>query len=263
LSQQRGERETVDEPDKRSALSRVDATPERPASPGSRWRRRAIVAIGVGAGLWLVHAPLLRGVGGFLVAEEPLAKADYIVILPGLAGDSVALEQALQRVRRGEAGGLLFFQMPAKRGERCGAWPDYAPAVRADLKGRGIADNSIVFVPGPSRTSWEAAHALGQWLGNRPTPRLDLLCPQFSGRYERHIFATVLPGDVFAQLHFSAAGGRIDETNWWHDREGIQMVFQAYVELTFSELNGEPQESGKEWTFEQYEQSLPSVQPAR
>jgi hypothetical protein len=241
----------------------IDATPDRPASPRRRWRRRAIIAIAAGAGLWLVHVPLFRGVGGFLVADEPLAMADYIVILPGLAGDSVAIEQAIQRVRRGEAGGLLFFQMPATRGERCGAWPDYESAVRADLKRKGIADNAIVFVPGPSRNSWEAAHALGQWLGNRPTRRLDLLCPQFSGRYERHILATVLPGDVFAQLHFSAAGGRIDETNWWHDREGIQMVFQAYVELAFSKLHGEPQESGKEWTFEQFEQSLPPVQPAR
>ena len=120
-----------------------------------------------------------------------------------------------------------------------------------------------MFVRGPSRTSWEAAHALGQWLGNRATPRLDLLCPSFSGRYLRHVFATVLPGDVFARLHFAAAGGRIDTTNWWGDREGIQMVFQGYVELAFITLNGEPREKGTAWTLEQYEQSLPPAQPAQ
>ncbi len=244
-------------------MSPVDETPEHPARHRPRWRRRASIAVGIAAGLWLAHVPLFRGVGGFLVAEEPSAKADYIVILPSLAGDSVALESAILRVRRGEADGLLFFQMPATRGERCGAWPDYESAVRAALKARGIADNAIVFVPGPSRNSWEAAHALGQWLGNRPTPQLDLLCSSFSGRYLRHVFATVLPRDVFARLHFAAAGGRIDETNWWADREGIQMVFQGYIELAFIALHGEPQANGKEWTLEQYEQSLPLAQPAQ
>jgi uncharacterized SAM-binding protein YcdF (DUF218 family) len=253
----------VDQADKRSAVPPANATPERPASSRPRWRRRVSIAIGIAAGLWLVHVPLFRGIGGFLVADEPLAKADYIVILPSLAGDSVALEPAVQRVRRGEAGGLLFFQMPATRGERCGAWPDYESAVRAALKVQGIADNAIVFVPGPSRTTWQAARALGTWLGNRPTQRLDLLCPRFSGRYARHVFATVLPSDDFNRLHFGAAGGRIDETNWWRDREGIQMVFQGYVELAFIEFHGEPQASGKEWTLEQYEQSLPPAQAAR
>jgi hypothetical protein len=253
----------VNQSDNKSAVSPVDAAPERWASRRPRWRRRVVTVITVVAMLWLVHVPLFRGIGDFLIADEPLAKADYIVMLPWVAGDSIAIEQAIARVRRSEAGGLLFFQMPATRGERSGAWPDYESAVRADLKGRGIAERSIVFVPGPSRNSWEAAHALGQWLSDRPMPRLDVLCPRFRGRYERHVFATVLPSDVVAGLHFAAAAGRIDETNWWEEREGIQMVFQGYVELVFIALNGEPQQSGQEWTFEQYERSLSPAQPAR
>ncbi|HEV2968441.1 MAG TPA: hypothetical protein VGY55_00540 [Pirellulales bacterium] len=220
-------------------------------------------AIAVVAALWLLHAPLLRGVGRFLVADQPLADADFIVILPSMASDRVAIDSAIKRVRRGDATRLILFQMPPTRSERCGAWPEYGTAIREYLKSRGIAAGSIVFLPGPSRDSWEAARALGQWLDQRPTPRLEVLCQQFRGRYERRVFNSVLPSDVSNRLHFAAVSGRFDETNWWHDREGIQMVFQDYVQLAFIELHGETKSSVGEWTLEQYEQSLPPAQPAK
>jgi hypothetical protein len=242
----------------------MDATPGSRASARRPWCRWTVIAVAIVTALGLLHAPLFRGVGRFLVAEEPLlAKADYIVILPSLAGDRVALENAIQHVRHGEAGGLLFFQMPPTRSERCGAWPNYETATREFLKGRGLAERSIVTLPGPSRNSWEAARALGKWLGQRPTLRLDVLCQRFRGRYERHVFDSVLLSDSFEQLHFAAVEDRIDETNWWYDREGIQMVFQNYIQLAFIELNGETETSGGAWTLEQYEQSLPPARPAK
>ena len=213
------------------------------------------------AAIWLLHVPLLRGIGGFLAADEPLDKADFIVILPSMTGDRLAIESALERVRRGGASGMLFFQMPPTRSERCGAWPNYETAMGSYLKSRGIADASIVTLPGPSRTSWQAARALGKWLEGRPALRLDVLTRRLSGRYERHVFAAVLPDRVFDQLHFAAAGDRIDETNWWHDHEGIQMVFQNYIQLAYIELYGETQSNAGTWTLEQYEQSLPPAQP--
>ena len=241
----------------------MDATPRSLAFARRPWCRWTAVAVAVVTAFWLLHAPLFRGVGRFLVVDEPLAKADYIVILPSLAGDRVALETAIQQVRQGEAGGLLFFQMPPTRSERCGAWPDYETATREFLKSRGLAERSIVALPGPSRDSWEAARALGQWLGQRPTLRLDVLCQRFRGRYERHVFDSVLSSNIGKQLHFVAAADRIDETNWWHDREGIQMVFQNYVQLAFIELHGETETSTGAWTLEQYEQSLPPAPPAQ
>jgi hypothetical protein len=244
-------------------MSPFDVTPELPATARRRWRRPTLIVIAVVALMWLVHAPLFRGIGRFLVADEPLGKADYIVILPSTAGDRVAIETAIQRVHRGDAAGLLLFPMPPTRSERCGAWPDYATAMREFLKSRGLAERSIVIVPGPSRNSWEAARALGKWLGQRPTLRLDILCQQFRGRYERHVFDSLLPREVFNQLHFAAAGDRINETNWWHDREGVQMVFQAYIQLAFIELHGETESSVGAWTLEQYERSLPPPPPAR
>jgi hypothetical protein len=91
--------------------------------------------------------------------------------------------------------------------------------------------------------------------------RLDVLCRRLSGRCERQVLGAVLTPAAFTQLHFAAADNRIDETNWWHDREGIQMVFQAYTQLAYVFIHGETQSKTGAWTLEQYEQSLPAIRP--
>ena len=238
-------------------MSRTDniVEPPRPHAPALA---TASADRGAIAGLLAIfHALLLRGLGGFIADDEPFAAADYIVILPSVAEDTAAIDQAIEAMRRGEATGLLFFAMPPPRGVRCGAWPDYETVVRRYLQAKGISAAAITFVPGSSRNSWDAARALGNWCGSRKPARLEILCEQFRGRYERHIFAAAFPGEMAGQLHFVTAAGHIDASRWWCDREGIQVVFQNYARLAFVALNGEAKSGGEEWTFDQYEQSLP------
>jgi hypothetical protein len=243
-------------------MSSSTANSQSPAKAHRRWRRVILSLVAVAA-LWLLHVPLLREVGLFLAADTPFDKADYVVILPSMGGDRRAIDDAIERVRRGAAAGLILFEMPLTRSEQCGAWPHFDIAIGDYLKSRGIADSSIVVLPGPSRTSFEAGRVLAQWLAARPTSRLDVLCRPLDGRYERQVLGTVLPREAFAQFHFSATEDRIDATNWWHDREGIQMVFQSYVQLAYITLHGETHSALPAWTLEQYEQNLPPAPPGR
>lgn len=223
-----------------------------------RWRRRAVIAAALLAVLWLVHAPLLRGVGGFIAADKPLDNADYIVVLPSMAGDGAAIDEVANGVAQRRAAGLVLFRPPATRSVQCGAWPDFESSARTVLRQRGLSDQAIVFLDGESRTSWDAARALAKWLESRPGLRLDVLCQRFRGRYERTVFGNVLSPEAMEQLHFSAVWSDVDETNWWNDREAIQLVFQNYARLFFIWLNGESQADTGPWTLQQYEQSLPS-----
>jgi hypothetical protein len=93
--------------------------------------------------------------------------------------------------------------------------------------------------------------------------RLEVLCRPLGGRYERQVLGTVLPPEAFSQLHFAQTEDRIDETNWWHDREGIQMVFQSYVQLAYITLHGETHSALPAWNLKQYEQNLPLAPPGR
>jgi hypothetical protein len=234
--------------------SKSAAAPARPR----RWRRRTIIAAGVLAILWLVHAPLLRNVGSFVAADRPLDKADYIVVLPSMAGDGAAIDEAVKRVHDGQATGLVLFRPPTTRSVQCGAWAEFETSAREALGRQGLSSRAIVFAAGESRTSWDAARAMAKWLDGRPDVRLDVLCQRFRGRYERSVFGSVLSAAAMGQLHFSAVWRDVDETNWWHDREAIQMVFQNYSRLLFIWLNSEPHAETGQWTLEQYERSLPT-----
>ncbi len=222
-----------------------------------RWRRRLLTAAALVTSLLVLHRPLFRGLGNFLAADDPLAKADYLVVPPSVAGDSAAIDDALSRIQAGRAAGLIFFNPPATRSVKVGAWPDFETAARRALRRRGLADSAIVFIAGENRTSWDAARSLERWLAGHGNARLDMLCQPLRGRYERSVFASVLTERAMQQLHFCAAAGPIDESNWWQSREGIQVLFQNYARLGFLIFNGESVTATDQWNYEQFEESLP------
>ncbi len=131
-------------------------------------------------------------------------------------------------------------------------------SLRRDLARRGVPAAAIVVPPEPCRTTWEAAHAIQRWLQRRPETRLIIVDVLWRGRYDRRIFNTVLDTRQAADLQFTAIRGGIDENNWWHSREGIQLLFQNYTSLAFDWWNGESKQCEGQWTLEDFENSLPA-----
>ena len=227
------------------------------------WRRqsvrRLLAAAVVLVALAAMHRPLLRGVASFLIVDQPLAPADYLVLLPGTVETGVEVDEVARRYAAGECSrcSWLFEPPDVARGDRCGAWSDWATALRRDLEKRGIAPGAIVVLPDECRTSWDAAESLQPWLEKRPETRLIVLERLMRGRHDWRILNSVLGGRQVANLQFSAIRGGIDENNWWQSREGIQLVFQNYAALAFDWCNGQSEQCGKPWTLEEFEHSLP------
>src|SRR5437868_4209740 len=48
-----------------------------------RWVRRFLIALILGTALYAFRVPILQGIGGYLVVEEPSAAADYVLIMDG------------------------------------------------------------------------------------------------------------------------------------------------------------------------------------
>jgi len=223
-----------------------------------RWVRRSAAAAAMLVVVAVFHWPILRSVAGFLITPPPTGPADYLVLLPGVATQSTGLDQVAREYSSGNVHGIVLFTLPATRGVSNGIWPDLATSVRAELARRGVPPSSIVVLPTPSRTGWEAADTLHDWLKDRPDTRLIVMVREFHGRCDRRVFDLVLGGRRLAGLQFETVRGGIDETNWWHSREGIQLVFQNYVALMFDWWNGPSKPCKKPWTLEDFEKSLPA-----
>jgi hypothetical protein len=117
---------------------------------------------------------------------------------------------------------------------------------------------AIVVPPEPCHTTWDAAHALQLWLHKRPETRLIVADRLLRGRYDRRIFNAVLDARQAAGLQFRAMRSGVDENNWWHSREGIQLVFQNYAALAFDWWNGQSEQCKTPWTLEDFENGLPA-----
>jgi hypothetical protein len=221
-----------------------------------RWLRWTLVAVAIAGLLAALHRPLFRGVASFLISDQPVERADYFVLLPGIADRGPGVDAAARHYAAGNVGGILLFESPMSRAVRCGAWPDRATALRRALAERGVPAAAIVVPPEPCRTSWDAAHAIQHWLQNRPDTRLIIEDRLLRGRYDRRIFDSVLDARQAADLQFTAVRSGVDENNWWQSREGIQLVFQNYVAIAFDWCHGESEQCSSPWTLEDFENSL-------
>jgi len=243
---------------KQSAKPSVANSSATPAWLRRRWVRRSLAAVVVVGLLAALHRPLLRDVAEFLIVDTPVKQADYWVLLPGVVGSESLVEEAARRYAAGDVHGILIFEAPPSRAIQCGASPDRATALRRDLAGRGVPAAAIVAPPELCRTTWDAAHAIQLWLQKRPDTRLIIVDFLWRGRYDRRIFNAVLDSRQAANLQFSAIREGIDEKNWWHSRECIQLVFQNYASLAFDWWNGESEQCTGPWTLEDFENSLPA-----
>jgi hypothetical protein len=223
-------------------------------------RRRWLVLAAAVVGLAVFHAPLLRGIGAWLCVDDGARNTDYVVLLPSKSGDDSVARTVAGQIHDGAVRGVLFFAMPPTRGEQCGALPSFETVFRRQLSASGVPDAQIICVPGPSRNSWEAARALGTWLGQNPDVRVAVLCPEFRGRYERHVLRAQIDLRDLSRVTF-ATPITADEGNWWTSREMIQTVFQNYVRLAFVSLNGETNPDAQPWSYDEYLRKLPPAEP--
>jgi len=229
-----------------------------PSVPGPRRRRRwwrgPLVVLIVGAGLYWFRVPILQSIAGYLVVDEPFAKADYVLVQP--YGDK-RYDRAAELYRSGQAASILLVERRPKRLERLGFEPSFETVTRRALAARGVPANSITVVPGKAGSDWERAHFLREWLEQQPAVRIVVLCDRLGGRKLRHIFDQILGREYASRISLIALPERsYGENDWWQHREAIVDVFDTYVRLAFTRLHGESKEEGREWDPREYEKSL-------
>jgi hypothetical protein len=233
----------------------IDKAAARKTRRRTRWLLLAVIVVG----MFVFHAPLLRRIGGWLCVDDGLQRADYLVLLPSVSGDGSLARSAANEIHEGTVRGVMFFAMPPTRGEQCGALPSFESGFRGQLAEAGVAESRVMSIPGPSRTSWEAARALGIWLGEHPEVRVAVLCPEFRGRYERYVVSTQISSSDFSRVAFITYPNAAS-SNWWTSRETIQMVFQNYIRLGFVALNGETGHDAQPWSYDEFLRDLPAAE---
>jgi hypothetical protein len=227
------------------------SSPTIPVSrPRRRWPRRLVVAAVVLIGLYLLRAPLLRGLASVLIVEDPGFSAEYLLVL---SGDRVARRAA--GIHAEHDGRILLVEWKPGRLESYGLIPSRLALNRRELEQHGVAPRAVGLLPGIARTDWDVARQVREWLPQHPDVRILVLCHRFDSRRMRSLFGRVLGSDA-ERVGFEALPERdFDETNWWRHKEGLLDVLQSSLHLAYTEIAGED-ELQEDWDPDEYERSL-------
>jgi hypothetical protein len=218
-----------------------------------KWAIRLAVVVAIVAVLYLCRRPLLRGVGGCLVVDEPVQSGDVVLLLDADEG----YEEAAQGYRGGRTTRVLLLETPPNRLQRLGILESDAEQKRKALLREEVRGDHVTVAPCPGRGDWNRARGLREWLTQHPDAAVVVLCDRMNSRRLRHIYGTILGAGLAGRVHWRALPHRwYDESNWWTNKAGLSACVNGYLGLAHVCFCGEhPGE--QEWDPDQYEQSLP------
>lgn len=188
-----------------------------------------------------------------LILEDPVDSPCSVLLLHDA---KVFYDEAGTLYQQGLASQVLLLQKPPTRSEQLGV--SAGPSVTGKrLAIRGIPENLLVILPCKDRHSWTFATTLQAWLAEHPDDQVVLVCNRFESRRARWILDRVLARTDQVRVRVRALPDALfDESNWWKVKEGQGDLFNSYIALCYSFLNGDSGPSGPDASPDEYVQKL-------
>jgi uncharacterized SAM-binding protein YcdF (DUF218 family) len=168
------------------------------------------------AGLYLLRRPLLRFTGEAWMVNDPVAKADVIIVLgdDNYAGDRAFHAADLYRT------GLAPVVVASGRALR--SYAGIAEMIQHDLESFGVPEAAIVKFPQRAANTREEAEALAPLISSRGWKRVLIVTSNYHARRARFIFERVLPAGVSVSVS-GAHDSDFDPARWWETRQGQKL----------------------------------------
>jgi uncharacterized SAM-binding protein YcdF (DUF218 family) len=183
--------------------------------------------------IYLVRRPLLRVAGGFWVVEDPLERADALIIL---SDDNFYADRATRAVELYRQG---WAPLVVASGRRLRPYAGIAELMEHDLVERGMPKQAILKFPQMADSTREEAIALRSFVEERRWRSVLVVTSNSHTRRARYILSRVLPSAVTVRVA-SARDSDYDPDHWWETRRGQKRFFHEAVGMLVAwwELRG-------------------------
>lgn len=168
--------------------------------------------------IYLIRHPLLRLVGGFWVVEDPLERADALIIL---SDDNYYADRATRAVELYRQG---LAPVVVASGRRLRPYAGIAELMEHDLFERGVPKQAIIKFPQMGDNTREEAAALRTLVEERRWQRVLVVTSNSHTRRARYVFTRVFPSAVAVRIA-SARDSDYDPEHWWETRKGQKRFF--------------------------------------
>jgi uncharacterized SAM-binding protein YcdF (DUF218 family) len=183
--------------------------------------------------LYLVRRPILRFTAESWIIEDPLDKADALIVL---GDDNFYADRATR-------GAQLFREGKAPLIVACGRRlrpnAGIAELMEHDLVERGVPREKIVRFTHDGDSTLEEAQALTRLVKERKWRSVMVVTSNYHTRRARYIYRRVFPQGVEVRVA-SARDGDFDPEHWWEGRKSIKELTREFAGMvvTLWELRG-------------------------
>src|SRR5215475_12656627 len=165
--------------------------------------------------LYFARGPLLRFAGESWVVEDPLQKADAIIVL---SADNFYADRA---TRAAELYRQALAPIVVASGERLRPRAGVAELMEHDLIERGVPKEKILRYPHDAENTREEAETLAKLAAEKKWKSVIVVTSNYHTRRTRYIFRRVFPGSIAVSVA-GARDGDFDPESWYEKRKSIK-----------------------------------------
>jgi uncharacterized SAM-binding protein YcdF (DUF218 family) len=174
------------------------------------------------ATLYVVRHPIFRFMAESWVIEDPLDKADALIVLSDDNFYADRATRAAELFREGKA------PLVVASGRRLRPSAGIAELMEHDLVERGVPKAKILRFPQDGDSTQEEAGALAKLARTKKWHKAIVVTSNYHTRRARYIFRRVFPQDI--EIHVaSARDGDFDPQSWWEKRKSTKLFVREMV----------------------------------
>jgi uncharacterized SAM-binding protein YcdF (DUF218 family) len=184
--------------------------------------------------LYLVRVPLLRLAAESWIVDEPVDRADAIVVLSDDNFYADRVTRAAELMREGRA------PVVVASGRRLRPYAGIAELMQHDLLERGVAKETIISFPQDADNTREEAESLVPLVQQKGWHSIIVVTSNYHTRRARYIFEKVFPQGVVIHVA-SARDGDFDPQQWWQKRKSWKELTREFAGMVVAvwELRGQ------------------------
>ena len=174
--------------------------------------------------LYLVRHPIFRFAAEWWVVEDPLDKADVLILLSDDNFYADRATRAAELFREGKA------PLIVASGRRLRPNAGIGELMEHDLIERGVPKDKILRFVQDADSTKEEAEALAKLARTKKWHKAIVVTSNYHTRRARYIFRRVFPQDVETRVA-SARDGDFDPERWWEKRESTKLFICEAVAM--------------------------------
>jgi len=175
---------------------------------------------------WQFRVPLLTGLAQAWSVNQPLQKADVILVLGG--GVDVRPFAAAKDYNDGVAPKILVASPPLKRTAKLGLAPGHGELNREVLLHEGVPPEAIEMITASASNTYQEAIAVREWAAVSKAKFILIPTEFIHARRTRWVFDQVLRGTDITIVIQALEPPEYTLHNWWQKEDGI-VAFQNEV----------------------------------